>query len=192
MEAGDWIALVAVVISVGAAIISVHQAKTAKDQAVEAREANRLTREQIAREAAREQQAAIDAEAAALREAEKVELSFYGNGGSVVVTITNNGSAPVTDVELLEVGAGEDGPWVSWSVNRNIPRGPLVRTKRSILGRGESMEVATWLLDAGGQHVRELPQSVQALVRFRDQSGQWWQTTAGDEAPTRVSAPTDY
>ncbi|WP_330234555.1 hypothetical protein [Streptomyces sp. NBC_00566] len=149
MDAGDWIALAAVVISVGAAGISVHQAKTAKDsaayareQAAAAKEANQLTRQQMAHEDIREQQAAAEAGAAALREAEKVALGFHGNGGSVMVSITNNGAAPITEVELLEVRADQDGPWASWSVNRNIG-GPLAQTKRSVLGQREVMEVAT-------------------------------------------------
>ncbi|MFD8263512.1 hypothetical protein ACFV19_32490 [Streptomyces griseoluteus] len=187
MDAGDWITLAAVVISVGAAGISVHQAKTAKDsaayareQAAAAKEANQLTRQQMAREDIHEQQAAAEEGAAALREAEKVALGFHGNG-----------AAPITQVELLEVRADQDGPWVSWSVNRNIG-GSLAQTKRSVLGRREVMEMATWLLDDGGPQIRELPQRCEALVRFRDQGGQWWQVTADDDRPpARIAPPAD-
>ncbi|GGU10882.1 hypothetical protein [Streptomyces lateritius] len=204
MDEGDWIALVAVVVSVTAASISIwqawiarrsadaakEQARYAREQAEAATQANELTRQQMDREEVRIQQAAAEAESAALREAEKVKLEFAGSGGSVVVSITNNGMVSITEVELLRVWALQEGPWAAWSVNRNMPGGPLTQTRRSILHPYEEMKVATWLLDRDGQHVGQLPEAVEALVRFRDQDGQWWEVTAGDEPPARVSPPT--
>ncbi|MEU5242662.1 hypothetical protein AB0G81_00790 [Streptomyces asoensis] len=143
----------------------------------------------MAREDERERQAAAEAEAAALREAEKVQLRFQGNGGSVVVYITNNGYSPITEVELLEVRAAQDGPWVSWRVNPNIHGGSLVHVHKSILGPAEKMRVVTWLLDAAGQRVHEMPRSCEALVRFRDHGGQWWHITAREQPPQRVDPP---
>lgn len=204
MDEGDWIALVAVVVSVAAAGISVwqariarasaeaakEQARYAREQAEAATQANELTRQQMDREEVRIQQAVAEAESAALREAEKVHLAFDGSGGSVVVSITNNGMVSITEVELLRVWALQEGPWAAWSVNRNMSGGPLTQTRRSILRPHEKMEVATWLLDGDGQHVRQLPKTVDALIRFRDQDGQWWEVTAGDEPPARASPPT--
>lgn len=197
MDAGDWIALAAVTLSAGAAGISIHQARSAKgsaahakEQAVAAQEANQLTRQQMTREEQRQRAAAAEADAAALREAEKVEISFGGNGGSVMVEITNNGLADLTEVELLNVWADQEGPWVSWRVNRNIRRGPRSHVKRTVLHPREAMTVATWLLDAEGQHVRDLPRRCDALVRFRDHGGQWWHITAEGYPPTRVDPPT--
>ncbi len=196
MKESDWIALVSVVVSLTAAGISIWQARTAgasakaaKEQAEAAVRANELTQQQMDREEARAQQAAADAEAAALLEAEKVHLGFSSNGGSVVVEITNNGVAPITEVELLKVEALDEGPWAGWTVNRNMS-GPMVQTKRSILRSHEDMEVATWLLDRDGQRVPQLPRSVRALVRFRDQDGQWWQVTGGGEPPVPADPPT--
>jgi hypothetical protein len=191
MDAGDWIALAAVAISVGAAGVSTHQARTAKTQADAAKEANQLTRQQMARQEERDRAEAAEADAAALREAEKVELGFSGSGGGVVVSITNNGLYPITEVELLEVRAAQDGPWVSWQVNPNIPRGPLIQVKKTVLAHREDMSVATWLLDGSGEQVRELPRRCEALVRFRDHGGQWWHVTAGEQPPTRVDPPSD-
>ncbi len=204
MDEGDWIALVAVVVSVTAAGISIwqawiartsaeaakEQARYARAQAQAATQANELTRQQMDREEVRIQQTAAEAESAALREAEKVHLAFAGNGGSVVVSITNNGKSSITEVELLRVWALQEGPWAAWSVNRNMSGGPLTQARRSILRPHEEMKVATWLLDRDGQHVRQLPEGVEALVRFRDQEGQWWEVTAGDEPPARASPPT--
>lgn len=199
MDTGDVIALCAVVVSVGAAGVSIHQAKTAKDsakhareQAEAAKEANALTRLQLEREEAREQRIVAQADAASLREAEKVELGFRGGGGSVTVSVTNNGIASITDVELLDVRAGstEEGPWAGWSVNRSIvSRAPQAQTRRTIVQPGETMKVACWLLDSEGQQVRSLPQACEALVRFRDAGGQWWHVTAGEQPPTRVDPP---
>ena len=196
MDAGDWIALAAVGLSVGAAGVSIHQAKSAKDSAEHARtqaeaaqQANELTRQQMAREDAREQREAEESEATALREAEKVELGFRENGGSVEVSITNNGLAPITEVELLDVRAKQDGPWASWKVNPNITGGPRTQVKQSILGHLKVMVVATWLVDASGEHVREMPESCEALVRFRDHGGQWWHVTARETPPQRVDPP---
>ncbi|MFJ7423812.1 hypothetical protein ACIQXD_35220 [Streptomyces uncialis] len=165
------------------------QARYAREQAQAAARANELTRQQMDREEARIRKAAADEESTALREAEKVRLACGDNGGSVVVSITNNGMRSVTEVELLEVRALQDGPWVDWSVNRNLTGGPPARTARSILGPREEMEVATWLLDGNGQHVRGLPDAVEALVRFRDEGGRWWQVTDGDEPRTQVGPP---
>ncbi|WP_331739833.1 hypothetical protein OG613_44625 (plasmid) [Streptomyces sp. NBC_00015] len=197
MDAGDWIALAAVALSAGAAGVSIHQAKSAtasaahaRVQAEAAREANELARQQMAREEQLEQRAAAEADAAAFREAEKVELEFSGNGGGVVVSITNNGLYPITEVELLDVRADQDGPWVSWKVNPNIARGQLIRVKQSVLDPRRDMAVATWLLDDAGEQVRQMPQRCEALVRFRDHGGQWWHVTAGEHPPARVDPPT--
>jgi Tfp pilus assembly protein PilV len=190
MDAGDWIAAAAVAISVAAAAVSTHQARTAKAQADAAREANQLTRQQMRREDERERAAAAEAEAAALREAEKVSISFTGNGGSLVVQVINNGQMPITKVELIDVRAAEEGPWESWTVNRNVVRATSL-TSKDLLRPGEKMRAPTWLLDSNGQHIPQLPKNCGALVRFRDHQGQWWHVTAGDEPPARVDPPTD-
>lgn len=187
MDTGDWIALVAVVISVAAAIVSVHQAKTAKSSADSAEEANRLTREQMDREAAKDRQAQAEAEAAALREAEAVSIDVGGNGGSVRVRVTNNGSQPVTHMELVDVQPGEPGPWRSWAPNANVS-GLLRETKRPHVPPHQALDVAVWLLDENGQQIIQMPTLVDVKVRFRDADGQWW-LTSRSAGPERIDDP---
>ncbi|WP_157855906.1 hypothetical protein [Streptomyces aureocirculatus] len=189
MQAADWIAITFGTVSVAAAGFSLSQARTARTQALAAIEANELTRQQIAREDARERQAAAEADASAVREAQKVLFEFSGGGGgTITVTIINNSSRTIHDVELLNVRATTPGPWCDWSVNKNIPGGPRVNTHRSVVESRGDMTVATWLLDAQGAHVLLLPDAVNAEARFCDADGQWWQTT-DEGGPIRVSPP---
>ncbi|MFI9311100.1 hypothetical protein [Streptomyces triculaminicus] len=204
METGDWIAIAVGGVSVVAAAISIWQARTASISATAAREqaeyaqaqaqaateANRLTQQQMAREDAREQQVAAEAEAAALREARKVRFEFSGGGGSTIkVRLANYGSRAIHDVELLTVRALVAGPWVGWSVNRNIRGGPLVQTYRNVIEAQQDMVVVVWLLDAQGAQTREPPGSLDAEARFCDADGQWWKTTAARGEPQRVDTP---
>lgn len=194
MDAGDWIAIGAVVVSLFAAVFSVWQAKTAaasakeaKRQADAAEEQNRLTRQQLDRDAQRELLASQEAAAAALRQAEQVEFSFTDNGG-VEVTLTNSGDHAIRNVELLDLHATEPGPWTGWSVNRNIPGGPLVRTTRAVIESRDKMVVACWLLNEQGAPEGTLPRGVEAVARFQDVDGQWWQTNTS-VGPQRIEAP---
>jgi hypothetical protein len=196
VDAGDWIAVGAVVISVAAAAISVWQARTAaasaehaKVQARAAVEANELARQQMQRDDALAQQAAAEAQAMALREAELVHMEVAGNGGSIQINIANRSSRPITDVEIVDVKALEDGPWEAWRPNANV-NGQLGRaTCRLIEARTGQITVAAWLLDAQGTHVRRLPQRINVEVRFQDADGQWWLTSLSD-SPQRIEAPT--
>ncbi|MEU6709669.1 hypothetical protein [Streptomyces wuyuanensis] len=196
MDAGDWIAVGAVFVSVGAAVISVWQARTAaasakhaEVQAQAAVEANAIARQQMQREDALAQQAAAEAQAWALREAELVHLDVAGNGGSIQIDIANRSSRHITDVEIVEVKALEDGPWEAWRPNPNV-NGQLGRATCPLIeARTGRISVAAWLLDAQGTHVPRLPQTVHVEVRFQDADGQWWLTSRGD-APHRIEAPT--
>jgi hypothetical protein len=185
MDAGDWIALAAVVISVAAAFVSIHQAKTAKqsaqtarEQVAAAKEANQLTRQQMEQQAAHQRQQEAEAERAAQREAEKVLLEMSGNGGSLVVEVANHSSRPITDVQLVDVQPIGTGSWRSWKPNPNIGW-HLSTTSWPVLHPGTAEKVAVWLLDDGGNHVRELPRAAAVEVRFRDDDGQWWSTVTG-------------
>ncbi|MFG3208034.1 hypothetical protein [Streptomyces sp. NPDC048192] len=196
MDAGDWIALAAVVVSVGAAAISMHQAKTAKDsashakeQADAAREANELTRQQIARHDAKEQEERIEAQAAALREAEAVHLGVGGNAWSLLIRVQNRSSRPISNVQLMDVRADEPGPWRSWTVNPNVTRA-MQRTQQKQLDPNAVMTTAVWLLDEHGQHLTHAPGAAKVEVRFRDADGQWWMTELTD-GPRRIDAPSD-
>ncbi|MGV2914758.1 hypothetical protein [Streptomyces alfalfae] len=193
MDAGDWIALAAIAVSIGAAAVSVWQAHLAKESAKNARtqadaavEANNLLREQMHRDDARQQQEAVAAEAAAHREAEKVTIAFTDNGG-LGVTIENLGSLAIHQVELLDVRALDDGPWTGWSVNRNVG-GRLRQTRRPILDSRDKMVVACWLLNDQGQQEVTQPHRADATVRFQDADGQWWETTANN-GPERIDPP---
>ncbi|MER6405933.1 hypothetical protein ABT269_20845 [Streptomyces viridosporus] len=195
MNAGDKIALAAIVISVIAAGISIHQAKTAKESAESAKEqsaaaieANRLTREQIDREAAKEQQEAAEAKQAAQREAEKVQIKLSGNGGSLAVQITNHGMRAVTDVQLVNVTPEEAGPWRSWKPNANVGR-QLSTTSWPLLYPESDVTVAVWLLDENGTHVPQLPSRAAVEICFRDGDGQWWSYVTGG-GTTRIDPPT--
>lgn len=195
MDAGDWIALGAIGVSTGAAVVSVWQARLAKASAVHARtqaeaavEANDLLRQQMHRDDARGQQEAAAAEAAAHREAKKVTIKFTKNYG-LGVTVENLGSRAIHQVELLDVRALDDGPSTGWSVNPNVGIGDqLRRTKRPILGSRDKMVVSCWLLNDQGQQEVGDPTRADATVRFEDADGQWWQTTASN-GPERIDPP---
>ncbi|MFJ5658671.1 hypothetical protein ACIQD5_35740 [Streptomyces microflavus] len=198
MDTADVIAIVAVTVAVVAAGISIQQAKSAKrsaDQAVEqvaaAREANRLTRLQIDQQTAKDHQAAREGEQASQREAEKVEIGLGGNGGSVFVTITN-ATRMITGVELLDVTALGDGPWRSWKTNSNVGR-VLSTTQWPRIDHGDRKEVAVWLLDEQGKHIRQLPEKARVKIRFRDDEGQWWEAEIDENGrkTTRIAPPND-
>lgn len=194
MDAGDWIALAAVVLSVGAAVVSIHQAKTAKQsadlaevQAEAAKEANQLTRQQMAQQAIKDHQEAAEAMNAAQREAEKVRIDLGGNGGSLTVHIVNHARRLVTDVELLDVAPLDEGPWCSWQVNPNVNR-QFRALSRPLMHPDEGMTIAVWLLDEDGVHVREVPRTARVKVRFRDDDGQWWLAANGEDIQ-RIALP---
>ncbi|MGW1878753.1 hypothetical protein [Streptomyces sp. NPDC001975] len=195
MDTGDWIAVGAVVISVAAAAISVWQARTAaasaeyaKVQAQAAVEANELARQQMQRDATFAQQAAAEAQAMALREAGLVHIEPAGNGGSIQINIANRSSRPITDVEIVNVKALEDGPWEAWRPNANV-NGQLGRATCPLIdGRTGQITVAVWLLDAQATQVRHLPQRVNVEIRFRDADGQWWLTSLSD-GPQPIETP---
>jgi hypothetical protein len=195
MNAETWIALAAVVIAVAAAVVSIHQAKTAKDsaraaqeQVVAAKEANQLTRQQMAQQAMQERHQAAEAEQASQREAERVRVELGGNGGSLTVRIANHSYRPISDVQLVDVAPEGEGPWRSWKPNPNV--GPKLSTTSWPLLHPERDEtVAVWLLDEDGGHVRKLPRSASVEIRFRDDDGQWWSVVTGTGAH-RVAPPT--
>ncbi|MFH8760259.1 hypothetical protein [Streptomyces atroolivaceus] len=195
MEASDVIAGIAVVITLGAASISIHQAKSAKrsaDQAeaqvAVAREANQLTRLQIDQQTAKDHQVAREAEQASQREADKVDISLSSNGGSIVVAITS-AARMITEVELLNVTPLGDGPWHSWKVNPNVGR-ELRTTHWPRINHGDRKQVAVWLLDAHGKQVRQLPGEARVEIRFCDDEGQWWASDTGGTT-TRIAPPND-
>ncbi|MBD2835167.1 hypothetical protein ID871_32115 [Streptomyces pratensis] len=189
------IAGIAVVITLAAAGISTHQAKSAKKSADQAeaqvtvaREANRLIRLQIDQQTAKDNQAAREAEQASQREAEKVEIKLGGNGGSITVTITN-ATRMITGVELLNVTPMGTGPWRSWKPNPNVGR-ELCTTHWPRINHGDRKQVAVWLLDEHGKQVRQLPEEARVEIRFRDDEGQWWASDT-DGTTTRITPPND-
>ncbi|MGW6569705.1 hypothetical protein [Streptomyces sp. NPDC054975] len=194
MDAGDWIASVAVAVSVAAAGISTHQARTARSAAIAAeeqvraaKEANLLTRQQMDRqdEQARQQQA--EADAAAIREAEKVHIDIGGGGGSIRVTVTNHGTRPIANLRIMDVRAAEPGPWVSWGPNRNVG-GTYRWTVQALLHPTQKATQAVWLLNDDGQQVANLPSSVAVEARFRDDDGGWWLVSTESD-PQRIDEP---
>ncbi|NJA56730.1 hypothetical protein [Streptomyces sp. NEAU-H3] len=201
MDAEAWIAVVAVIVAIAAAAISVWQARiatkqtkhaqdaarSAEEQAAEARKANQLTREQMDRAAVREEAEVRAAEDAAQREAEMVALSLRGSGGSVALAITNSGSRPIHHLQLMEVRADEPGPWASWAMNRFVS-GNLADPHRLMLEPGEKTTMAVWLLAADGSHEPQLPAHVEVQYRFRDAGGQWWLSSLLNGV-SRISPP---
>ncbi|MFF4874045.1 hypothetical protein [Streptomyces sp. NPDC000961] len=195
MDAGDWIALAAVFVATGAAAVSIHQARSAKESAQTARgqadaahEANRLTRQQMAQQATKEQRAELEGQAAAFREAEAVHLELGASGGSFHISVQNNGGRPISHVQLMDVRADEPepGPWRSWTPNPHVGR-QLRQVERRIMQPGDSMTTAVWLTDDQGRQL-PLPGLVRIEVRFRDADGQWWMTEL-TEGPRRIDAP---
>ncbi|MGW1950726.1 hypothetical protein ACWCRC_41465, partial [Streptomyces sp. NPDC001940] len=143
-----------------------------------AKEANQLTRQQMAQQASKEHIEAAEAMSAAQREAEKVRLVVSSNGGSLTVQVTNHALRVVTDVELLNVTPTGTGPWRSWKPNPNVGR-QLSSLSRPLLHPGEKMTVAVWLLDENGNQAREMPRTAAVEVRFCDDDGQWWSSVTG-------------
>ncbi|NEB19712.1 hypothetical protein [Streptomyces coelicoflavus] len=194
MDTETGIALAAVVISAAAALVSTHQAKTAKssadaakEQLAAAKEANQLTRQQMDRQTAKEQQEAAETEQSAQREAEKVQVGLTNNGGSLAVRITNDSLRTVTDIQLADVTPEEVGPWRSWKPNPNVSRS-LSTTSWSLLHPGTDVTVALWLLDENGAHVPRLPSKPAVKIHFRDSDGQWWAAVT-DRTTTRIDPP---
>lgn len=187
MDLEAWIAVSAVAISVAAAAVSIHQAKTAKDSAKFAREANELTRQQMAQQAGKDQQAEVEAYKAAQREAEKVQITLGGNGGSLTVQITNHTLRTLSDVAVADVRPEGEGPWRSWKPNPNV-----VRRASAIawpfLQPGHREMAAIWLLDENGAHLPQLPAKAAVEVQWRDDDGQWWSSTTGAGA-VRIDPP---
>ena len=194
MDTETGIALAAVVISAAAAFVSIHQAKTAKssadaakEQLAAAKEANQLTRQQMDRQTAKEQQEAAETEQSAQREAEKVQIGLTNNGGSLAVRITNDSLRTVTDIQLTDVTPEEVGPWRSWKPNPHVGRS-LSTTSWSLLHPGTDVTVALWLLDENGAHVPRLPSKAAVKIHFRDSDGQWGAAVTGRTA-TRIDPP---
>jgi hypothetical protein len=68
-------------------------------------------------------------------------------------------------------------------------RPKLSTTSWPLLHPQRDETVAVWLLDEDGGHVRTLPRSANAEIRFRDNDGQWWSAVTGT-GDRRVAPPT--
>ncbi|MFE1472145.1 hypothetical protein [Nocardiopsis dassonvillei] len=120
------------------------------------------------------QHAASSSSINAQTEAELVQVVCSFNSG-VDFSITNNGSRPVRNVELVHL-ARADAPGESWKLN---PNAWGARSRWDILRPGEEKQTLTWLLDAQGRQIsdRNEIRAVVYTVRFLDYEGQWWERT---------------
>jgi len=109
----------------------------------------------------------------AVAQADLIQVELRWNGGSLDLEITNHGSEPTRDVELVDVRRTPPNPSEAWRPNPNIS--PRSRTSQSVLKGHEKMRVILWLLDATGAHITQPPSGCAYTIRYQDVSGQSWE-----------------
>jgi hypothetical protein len=85
-----------------------------------------------------------------------MHIERSGNGGSLVVQITNHGLRAVRAVPLVDAAPQEADPWRSWKSNLNVGR-QLSTTCWPLLHAGSDITAALWLLGENGTHTPRLP-----------------------------------
>ena len=137
-DAGDWIALGALIVAVVAAVIawrarddsrrsadaSERSARAAEDSVVEQRTANRLATDEAARTAQQDAEAQAEVDARLADQARMINCQI-SNAGGVQIHIENHSTLPVTDVRLVNI-SGDDPSW-TWRLNPNVVGGRLLR-----------------------------------------------------------------
>jgi hypothetical protein len=209
MDTGNWIAIAVGAVSVGAAGISMHQAasskrsataaleqaqsakeqaRSARDQAEAAREANQLTHLQIQRADRQEHAADQQENAAAQRAAEAVHLKVAARSSddTLVVSIDNKHTQPITHVKIMDSRADGEAPQRGWQGYRSLPS-KLRQTSWAHIAAAGSVQTALRFTDENGDRL-PLPTDREVKVRFRDANGQWWMTSSAT-GPRRIAEP---
>jgi hypothetical protein len=193
MDTGTWISLGAAVVSLLGGSLAAWQGVSARRAAVAAAQQADATREQaeaskqsLAIQRAQYEQQERDR---VIYEAAQARLIMIGLDapGTLVVTVTNNSSQPVTDVSLEEVCAQGYPNW-RWEINANVL--PPVSKDLCVLSEHQAHEFPVWFTDEHGQVHRVVQDSYRAVITFTDAANRRWRRAIGEEPQSVL--PGDY
>jgi hypothetical protein len=202
LDGGDWVAVGALVVAIGAAWFARRAAKANEDMVAEQRTANRLHAEELAltqrhRQEDRDAETAATAAAAeawaaeARAQAARVQVRYSPNAG-IDVIVRNNSRRAVHDVRLVKVISTAHPTW-TWSRNPGVFGG---RREHKPLASQEERVVPVVFTDENGQQQRVAGERYGSLVRFTDEDGTRWEIgddsgpreVPGDDSDLTVSA----